>query len=181
MLRQAGYTLVECWECEFNEEKKSNPQLKAFLDTLEMVPPLNPREAFYGGRTGAVALHCKVEEPDLIKYADVTSLYPWVNKYKEYPVRFPLIYAKPRDQDIHHYFGIAQVDILPPELLYHPVLPYRAGNKLSSPCAVPVWSKNSKSHGWNDPISALTPMQNAFSEGRGPPWNSKKPWRKGTR
>ncbi|CAH3184361.1 unnamed protein product [Porites lobata] len=133
MLRQAGYTLVECWECEFNEEKKINPQLKAFLDTLEMVPPLNPREAFYGGRTGAVTLHCKVEEPDLIKYADVTSLYPWVNKYKEYPVRFPLIYTNTRDQDIHHYFGIAQVDILPPELLYHPVLPYRAGNKLTFP------------------------------------------------
>ena len=43
MLRQAGYTLVECWECEFNEEKKINPQLKAFLDTLEMVPPLKPQ------------------------------------------------------------------------------------------------------------------------------------------
>lgn len=133
MLRQAGYTLVECWECEFNEEKKTNSQLKAFLNTLEMVPPLNPREAFYGGRTGAVAWHCKVEEPDLIKYADVTLLYTWVNKYKEYPVCFPLIYTNPRDQDIHHYFDIAQVDILPPELLYHPVLPYRAGNKLTFP------------------------------------------------
>lgn len=133
ILRQAGYTLVECWECEFNEEKKINPQLKAFWDTLEMVPSLNPREAFYGGRTGAVALHCKEEEPDLIKYTDVTSLYPWVNKSKKYPVRFPLIYTNPRDQDIHHYFGIAQVDILPPELLYHPMLPYRAGNKLTLP------------------------------------------------
>lgn len=59
-----------------------------------MVPPLNPRDAFYGGRKGAVALHCKVEDPDLIKYADVTSLYPWVNKYMEYPVRSPLIYTK---------------------------------------------------------------------------------------
>ena len=72
MLRQAGYTLVECWECEFTEEKKTNPELKAFLESLELVPLLNPREAFYGGRTGAVALHCKVLEPDFIKYADVT-------------------------------------------------------------------------------------------------------------
>lgn len=61
MLRQAGYTLTECRECEFNEEKKSNPQLIAFLDTLEMVPPLNPREAFYGGRTrgGGLALQSR--------------------------------------------------------------------------------------------------------------------------
>lgn len=110
-----------------------------------MVPPLNPRDAFYGGRTGAVALHCKVEDHDLIKYADVTSLYPWVNKYMEYPVRFPFIYTNPRDQDIHHYFGVAKVDILPPEFLFHPVLPYRAGGKLTFPlCAACVKEEQEK-------------------------------------
>jgi len=88
-----------------------------------MVPPLEPREAFYGGRTGAATLYAKAEEGEDIKYSDVTSLYPFVNKYKEYPVRFPLIYANPSDQDITHYFGTAQVDILPPERLFHPVLP----------------------------------------------------------
>ena len=88
-LRQAGYTVVEKWECDFKEEKKTNPALKAFLQDLEMVPPINPRDAFYGGRMGAVALHCKVEDPDIIKYSDVTSLYPWVNKYMEYPRQVP--------------------------------------------------------------------------------------------
>lgn len=66
-------------------------------------------------------MHCKVEEPDVIKYADVTSLYPWVNKSKEYPVRFPIVYTNPSDQDMHHYFGIALVEILPPQYLFHPV------------------------------------------------------------
>ena len=59
-----------------------------------------------------------------------------MSKYKEYPVRFPLIYTNPLDQDITHYLGIAQVDILPPERLFHPVLPARAGGKLTFPlCA----------------------------------------------
>lgn len=101
--------------------------------------PLNPRDAFYGGRTGAVSLYCKAEETDLIKYADVTSLYPFANKYKEYPDHFPLIYTSPSDQDISHYFGIAKVDILPPQLLLHPVLPNGAGGKLTFPlCAACV-------------------------------------------
>ena len=136
---------MEKWECVFKKEKKTDPELQAFLQELEMVPPLNPRDAFYGGRTGAVALHCKVEDHDLIKYADVTSLYPWVNKYMEYPVRFPLIYTNPRDQDIHHYFGVAKVDILAPEFLFHPVLPYRAGGKLTFPlCAACVKEEQEK-------------------------------------
>ena len=110
-----------------------------------MVPPINPRDAFYGGRTGAVALHCKVKDPDLIKYSNVTSLYPWVNKYMEYPVRFPLIYTNPRDQDIDHYSGVAKVDILAPQFLLHPVLPYRAGGKLTFPlCAACVKEEQEK-------------------------------------
>ena len=73
---------------------------------------------------------------------DVTSLYPWLNKYKTYPVRLPQILANPVDQYIFHYFGVAQVDILPPEHLFHPVLPVlpvRCGDKLTFPlCAACV-------------------------------------------
>lgn len=127
------------WECEFKGEKKSDPELKAFLDHLEMVIPLEPREAFYGGRTGAVALYAKAGEGEDIKYCDVTSPYPWVNKNEEYPVRFPLIYTNPLDQDIHHYFGIAQVVILAHLHLLHPMLPVRAGGTLTFPlCSVCV-------------------------------------------
>lgn len=98
-----------------------------------MVPPLNPRDALFGGRTGAACLYAKAEEGKDIKYEDVTTLYPWVNKYKENPVRFPLIYSNPRDQSIHHYFGVALVDVLASERLYHPLLPVRAGGKLAFP------------------------------------------------
>ena len=145
ILRQAGYHVIEKWECEFKEENKMDPQLKAFLSELEMEPPLKPRDAFYGGRTGAVHLHCKVQDADIINYSDVTSLYPWVNKYKEYPVRFPLIYINPANQDIDQYFGLAQVDILAPQHLFHPVLPYRAGGKVTFPlCNACVQKKQAK-------------------------------------
>lgn len=145
MLRQAEYKVVLKWECEFKEEKKSDPELKAFLDHLQMVPLLEPREVFYGGRTGAVALYAKAGERGDIKYCNVTSPYPWVNKYKEYPVRFPLIYTNPSDKDIHHYFGIGQVDILAPPHLLHPMLPVGAGCTLTFPlCSACVQEEQAK-------------------------------------
>lgn len=45
----------------------------------------------------------------------------------------PQIITQPADQNIHSYFGLALVDILPPTDLYHPVLPVRAGGKLTFP------------------------------------------------
>ena len=136
MLRQAGYQVIEKWECDFNPDKKTDPQLKSFLQDLKMVPPLEPRDAFYGFRTAAATLYAKGDPGEDIKYCVVTSLYPWVNKYKEYPVRFPIIYTNPSQQDIDQYFGVAQVDILAPEHLYHPVLPVHSNGKLTFPlCA----------------------------------------------
>ena len=46
MLRHAGYTVVEEWECAFKEEKKTNPALRAFLNESKLVPPLNPWKHF---------------------------------------------------------------------------------------------------------------------------------------
>ena len=97
---------------------------------------MNHRDAFYGGRTGAVSFYAKpdLEDPEEeIKYSDVTSLYPWVNRYKEYPVRSPIIYTNPADQDISYYFGVAKVDVLAPEKLFDPVLPVRAGGIMIIP------------------------------------------------
>ena len=113
--------------------KKRDPELQAFLKKFEMVPPLEPRDAFFGARTCATILYAKTSEGEDISYQDFTSLYPWVNKYGTYPVRFPEIIYNPADQNIFHYFGIAQVDILAPERLFLPVLPVREGGKLTFP------------------------------------------------
>jgi len=74
-----------------------------------------------------------VKDGEKIYYIDVTSLYPWVNAYGEYPVGHPEVITNPENQDIQIYFGVAMVDVIPPRQLYHPVLPDRRGGKLTFP------------------------------------------------
>lgn len=38
MLRWAGYTIVGKWECEFANDKKTDPPIQEFLKTLEFNP-----------------------------------------------------------------------------------------------------------------------------------------------
>ena len=130
---QAGYRYVEMWECQWQRLLKNDVNVQTFVAGLQLVPPLDPRDAFFGGRTGAVSLYAQAEEDEVILYNYVTSLYPFVNKTSVYPVGHPHIITQPSDQNIHHYFGVALVDILPPEHLFHPVLPVRSGDKLTFP------------------------------------------------
>ena len=80
-----------------------------------------------------MALHAVAGEAEEIRYVDVTSLYPWVNKNCPYPTGHPQVITQPVDQSLGSYFGIATVDILPPAGLFHPVLPVRRGQKLTFP------------------------------------------------
>ena len=114
---------------------KHDPRLIQFLHTLEIVEPLDLRHAFYGGRTGASCLYHKTNEAqgEKVHYIDVTSEYPWVNKYRTYPVGHPQILTSPQTTDLSDYYGIAKVDIVTPEELLNPVLPYRSGGKLTFP------------------------------------------------
>ena len=132
-LLKAGYRVNEIWECRWDSLVKTDQAVNRFLSSFDLVPPLQPRDAFYGGRTGAVALHTMAGEEEEIRYVDITSLYPWVNKNCTYPIGHPQIITQPIDQSIGSYFGIAMVDILPPPGLFHPVLPVRQGGKLTFP------------------------------------------------
>ena len=76
ILRDAGYTVIEKWGCDFAQQKKTDPELQTFLESFELVPPLEPRDAFFGGRTGATTLYAKAAEGEEISYVDFTSLYP---------------------------------------------------------------------------------------------------------
>ena len=132
-LLHAGFKVLEIWECQWDKQLKTNEAVQQFLNCFDLVAPLNPRDAFYGGRTGAVVLHSVAGEGEEIRYCDITSLYPWVNKNATYPIGHPQIITQPRDQSITSYFGLATVDILPPTNLYHPVLPVRCNQKLTFP------------------------------------------------
>ena len=135
-LEAAGWAVETKWECQWKSEvKRAEGDLSEWLTNWNPVSPLEPRDAFFGGRTNAVRLHheCLVEG-ETILYQDVTSLYPWVNKYALYPTGHPTIITTfADDKDLGDYFGIVKLTILPPRGLYHPVLPLRQGGKLTFP------------------------------------------------
>ena len=85
-LLKADYTVIEMWECQWDRLVDNEPDVSHFSRSFDLVPPLEPSEAFFGGRTGAVALHAVVGEGEEIRYVDVTSPYPWVNKNCPYPI-----------------------------------------------------------------------------------------------
>ena len=128
------FNVVEMWECEFDDLKKKNKL--QYLNSLPILNsiPLNPRDAFYGGRTGNTKTYyeCKKEKGEKLFYVDVCSLYPWVCKYGKFPIGHPTIFVgneecMKRGIDVD---GLLKCKILPPTNLYHPVLPVKMNNKL---------------------------------------------------
>ena len=76
--QEAGFDVQVVWECEIRQMMKNNTG--GIRDWMEkenesdfLHEPLNPRDAFFGGRTEAVRLYVKDEE---LHYYDFTSLYP---------------------------------------------------------------------------------------------------------
>ena len=132
-LKSLGYIVIEMWECQWDAYKKNHPDCQKYVDTLHFVKPLDPRDAFFGGRTNAAKLYHKCGPTEKIRYIDFTSLYPYITKTKEYPLNHPVIFCQSKTTDISHFFGIAKVRIEAPFGLYHPVLPMRAENKLLFP------------------------------------------------
>ena len=132
-LRDREYTVVEMWECDWHQRFQDQPLVADYVASLHLQPPLQPREAFFGGRTNVAQLHRTAARGGEIRYYDYTSLYPWVNKNARYLVRhLEFIYA-PDTVDLHPYFGLAKCTVLPPPGFYHPVQPYRTGEKLTFP------------------------------------------------
>lgn len=73
-----------------------------------------------------------------IQYDDFTSLYPSCNKYCRYPLGHPEITWNPdtlteqaRVALLHRTFGLMKCKVLPPRLLYLPMLPTRTHGKLT--------------------------------------------------
>jgi hypothetical protein len=124
-LRGMNYKVEAIWACQWRALKAENPDVQAFVEELDVPKPLNPRDAFFGGRTETFKLHVK-DVP--MAYEDVTSLYPWVNATKRYPVGHPTVkYPPVGEVNIEEYFGLVKCQILPPRDLYLPVLPMHVG------------------------------------------------------
>ena len=65
-IRELGYTLVEVYECELRKDVAFKKYVKT--NTVDIVTPLNPRDAFYGGRTNVTKLTYNFTENEYGKY-----------------------------------------------------------------------------------------------------------------
>ena len=55
-LEKQGFNVKQKWQCELVEEMKSDGEMKRYFEECKIVDPLQPRDAFYGGRTNAAKL-----------------------------------------------------------------------------------------------------------------------------
>ena len=120
-IKDMGYNVVTMWETDF---KESAPE---FIKSCEVIGPLKPRDAFYGGRTNGIRLKCNVKNDEKIKYYDFCSLYPDIVKNGKFPTNDPEIITS-NFKNITEYYGLVKCSILPPTDLYMPVLPTRLKN-----------------------------------------------------
>ena len=63
-LEKQGFKVVQMWECELLKEMEHDEEMKRYFEEHEIVDPLQPRDAFYGGRTNAAKLlhECQGDE-----------------------------------------------------------------------------------------------------------------------
>ena len=66
-LESHGFVVVQKWECELEKEKEEDEEMKRFFDEHKIVDPLQPRDAFYGGRTNAAKLFHECQGDEKIK------------------------------------------------------------------------------------------------------------------
>ncbi|XP_060868772.1 uncharacterized protein LOC132943701 [Metopolophium dirhodum] len=114
-LKQKGYQVEEMWSCKWKKHKNYKQMLQYQNDVIE---PLNPRDAFFGGRTNA------------------TNLYPTVMYYDNYPVGHPKQFFNPsiKKYSESNWYGFIKCKILPPTDLYHPVLPVKTNKLIFTLC-----------------------------------------------
>jgi hypothetical protein len=78
----------------------------------EIAFPLEPRDAFFGGRTESFILFSNADRERKIKYYDVSSLYPLINKTGKVPLGHPEIKTD-AFTDIENYEVLIKCEILP--------------------------------------------------------------------
>ena len=119
-IKNAGYNHVSTYECQLNKNKEFQKIAKNF--TQEIVELLNPRDAFYGGRTNATKLLYDFKENECGRYVDFCSLHPTVQYYQKHPIGHPTKISNPKKYD-KSWYCLIKCKVIPPRKLYHPVLP----------------------------------------------------------
>ena len=66
-LKDQGFEVEQIWGCEFKKEIEGNEEMKQFMEDHGFVDPLQPRDAFFGGRTNAAKLLHECQGDEKIK------------------------------------------------------------------------------------------------------------------
>ena len=66
-LRNEGLELIEQKECELLKEMEHDEEMKRYFEEYDLVDPLQPRDAFYGGRTNAAKLFHECQDDEEIR------------------------------------------------------------------------------------------------------------------
>jgi hypothetical protein len=128
-----GYQLIQIWEHEWDDLCISKEEIKKFVQQNPIQNRLNPRNCMFGGRTNGLNLYRKSNQNEKISYIDYTSLYPYVQKYKRFPIGHPEIITENINYTNNYYYGLMKCRLIPPKKLYIPVIPARINGKLMFP------------------------------------------------
>lgn len=139
-LVSAGFEVCMIWEHDYDKiarEFKNNNKDK--FEDYEKSASINcgmrERECLAGGRTNCCKLYYKAKPDEDIKYIDVVSLYPYVQRTRSYPIGHPDKFTLTPEETTEKInndtlFGIVKCVVRPPRNLYHPVLPSKINKKL---------------------------------------------------
>jgi hypothetical protein len=103
------------WEHDYRTLRETK-EMKQFLDTFDILTNLDPHDAFFGRRVNVFKLFRDAQESETLEYADYTSLYPWVNKTKVFPIGHAKI-IRENFENISNYFGLVKCKVLAPPTL----------------------------------------------------------------
>ena len=63
IIKNAGYNLIEQWECDW-----INSNIYKKMEKADIADPINPRDAFFRGRTNATQLRVKIKKCAILMY-----------------------------------------------------------------------------------------------------------------
>ena len=66
-LENQGFEVKQKWECELAKELEQDEDMAAYFEEYELMDPLEPRDAFYGGRTNAAKLFHECQDDEEIR------------------------------------------------------------------------------------------------------------------
>ena len=66
-LKDQGFRVVQKWGCELKKDLEEDEEMNQFFEQNKIIDPLQPRDAFYGGRTNATKLFHQCQGDEKIK------------------------------------------------------------------------------------------------------------------